>query len=518
MKSFTRLPFWLSDDDVKSLRAVNKSLNAAVDRATWEVLPIVLNLSRDNLDLGMTMLEVYAVSLGERGQVRDNISIRERCWALTPDEPDTEEIIEARRRLPEVSSKALSALKGLTAIRWRPVENDPKPVHIAIMRSIGLLLHLVDFQINAETCANIPPIHFLKNGSLRKLVIRQTFPHISDSAQFITSLVTVLIHNPLLDHLELDTAALSDRHLLPFQHLLRSIPTNTVELRALMLRGWSVPAEAIPQVRPHLRLLRSINLCPWAPNRHPQGPESCRALWRSLLDSGLEAPLPLRHISCTQICEELLDLLRLESIQGLESLEVNDTCEDTDEDYNRLAQQFLDQVFHHRYQGTLKELTLIPSFTGDWTIGLGNLDRFDGCKELTYLCVALDPDEVSPGAGDEDVVVRYLLRAVGCESDARTLQASFIACISRLPNLSRVVFRPVCSRANRFAQRQQDHPWIAKQRILENIKQSVEKAAIPNTFSRALRIILKGYNPVKPTLVFVSDDGDGALTRFRQLE
>ncbi|KAJ8083764.1 hypothetical protein PM082_002530 [Marasmius tenuissimus] len=316
---------------------------------------------------------------------------------------DAEEIIEARTKVPEIVSKSLSALKGLKAIRWLATQNDPEHVQVAVIESLGSLPHLADLHIDVETSVNIPPLHYLKNGSLLNLGIRHTsINKLSEPAQFMTSLATVLVHNPLLRGLELEMSAFHVDPLLPFHDLFRDVPPNTVQLRTLVLCGWSV------QATPHLRSLCSIDLpCPWAVKvGQTQGSDPCEGLWRSLREAGSDTPVPLRHIRCSQVSEELLHLLRSESTQGLESLDVNDVCEDTNERSNQLARQFFEQAFH-RHRGTLRILALIPEYTGDWTVGLGSLGRFDEYTQLTYLCVAFDPDEVRPGVGDNDVVVRF---------------------------------------------------------------------------------------------------------------
>ncbi|KAK1228692.1 hypothetical protein PQX77_008345 [Marasmius sp. AFHP31] len=395
----------LSGNDVKNLRAANKSVNAAVDRATWEVLPIVLNLSLKNLDRNITMLEElsHASASADRFLVldiksldpsrrRDNISFRD-LWVVGEIEEDTEKVTEARRKLPEIVSKALSALKGLEVVRWLTTQNDPENVHVAVIESLGSLPHLVDLQINIETCGNIPPLHYLKNESLRNLAIQQRRDKISE----------------------------------------------------------------------------------------PVG----------------------------QASEGLLHLLRSESVQGLESLDVSDACEDRDERSNQLAHQFSDEVLH-RLRSTLKKLTLIPSYTGDWTVGLDSLSRFDECTQLTYLCVAFSPDEVRPGAGDNDVV------------------ASFIARIARLSNLPTLVVVPVCSRSYNLARQDVDRPPMVKMRILEEIKDSVRKTVLPDTFRtpyRPLRIVLllglTSYwqQRTEEFRSYMSLDGDGGqggmLMRFQ---
>ncbi|KAK1228691.1 hypothetical protein PQX77_008344 [Marasmius sp. AFHP31] len=305
-----------------ALLAVNKLVNAAVDRAAWEVLPIILNLNRNNLDCGMTMLEELShapASVVERFLVLDIESLDPSKYgggiASDPGdsgtrlEPkDTEEIKEASRKLPEIASKALSALKGLKAVKWFATEKDPEHVHVAVIESLGSLPHLADLHINVETSVNIPPLHYLKNGSLLSLGIRhKSIDKLSEPAQFITSR-HCFVHNPLLRCLELEMAAFQVEPLLPFHDIFRVVPPNTVQLRTLVLRGWSV--QAIPHLRPHPQSLCSIDLPrPWVVIvGKTYGSDPCEGLWRALLEAGSDTPVPLRHIRCSQVSEELLDL------------------------------------------------------------------------------------------------------------------------------------------------------------------------------------------------------------------
>ncbi|KAK1224700.1 hypothetical protein PQX77_012373 [Marasmius sp. AFHP31] len=208
-------------------------------------------------------------------------------YAWDPPSPaDTDEIIEARTRLPEILPKALSALKGLGSVK-----------------------------LDIETYTAAP---------------------------------------------------------LPFRDLFQNIPPNTVQLRSLLLVGWAI--QVTPQVWPHLRSLRSIEL-PW-----------CRSV----------DPISVDYTSLwSEVSEELLDILELQSLRGLEVLAFEYAGAGTDEASDRLAQRFYNDVLH-RHQDTLRELSIVPPFTGDWPNRRHNLDIFDECKHLAKLAVGLDPDDILP--------------------------------------------------------------------------------------------------------------------------
>ncbi|KAL0071737.1 hypothetical protein AAF712_000659 [Marasmius tenuissimus] len=124
----------LVGNDVQNLRAVNKSVNVTVGPIMWETFPIILHLNRENLELSMTMLEEFsrtAVDKFRRLEIKSLDPSKEhhpprRGWrrngdgtriAIPPEPEDTEEIIEARRKLPEILPKALSALNGLRSVK-----------------------------------------------------------------------------------------------------------------------------------------------------------------------------------------------------------------------------------------------------------------------------------------------------------------------------------------------------------------------------------------------------------------
>ena len=125
-------------NDVRDLRAVNRSVCEAIESLVWEMTPIILNINRDNLGLSMSMLEDFNHGVVEKGKFRrleiksldpskEAYPPRSRSLVLTdkgdcqvscPPEPkDTEEIVEARTRIPDILPEALSALTGLRSVK-----------------------------------------------------------------------------------------------------------------------------------------------------------------------------------------------------------------------------------------------------------------------------------------------------------------------------------------------------------------------------------------------------------------
>ncbi|KAJ8088616.1 hypothetical protein PM082_013859 [Marasmius tenuissimus] len=95
----------------------------------WEITPIILDLNQESLGLGMAMLEELGhapVGKFRRLKIKSLNPSKEPhppnrvllpndegdFVVVSPVPEDTDEILEARTRLPEILPKALSALKG----------------------------------------------------------------------------------------------------------------------------------------------------------------------------------------------------------------------------------------------------------------------------------------------------------------------------------------------------------------------------------------------------------------------
>ncbi|KAK1228689.1 hypothetical protein PQX77_008342 [Marasmius sp. AFHP31] len=501
----------LTGNDVQNFRAVSKVVEASIAPVMWEMTPVILHLNREHLGLSMSMLEEFShapVDKFWRLEIKSLDPSKEhnppeRVWRsndegvlvpVPPEPEDTDDIIAARAKLPKILPKALSALKGLRSVKWSVARKDPDFTPQPVLESLRLLPHLTDVQIITEVDATLLPLHCLTNGSLQSLAIEQKSDPPSDYNKFISSLVIVLTHNPHLAHLKLEMTAYGSEAL-PFQDLFQNIPLDTVQLRSLTLCGWSI--QVTPKVQSHLQTIQSIEL-PW------YGDVDTSPLWKSLADSSFS--IPLSRISCNQVSSELLDLLEAQSIQGLKALAFEYAGAETDEESDRLAQRFYNDVLH-RHQDSLRELSIIPSFTGDWPVGMHNLDMFNECKHLTKLSVGLDPEQIVPGEKNDIV-------------------ASFIARVARLPDLSTIALHPVSSKSHRFA-RCGTGRFMAKLRILARMQEAIEKTQITMASRlpcHPLRILLKRYN--QTTMEFVSEAvhdengeyGNGASIRFRRCD
>ena len=380
----------------------------------------------------------------------------------------------------------------------------------SVLETLGHLLGLVDVEISTNTDSTRLPLYHLKNGSLRRLAIHQRAGPLSDPRQLISSLTTVFIQNPHLLHLEL---AMYGTPSLPFEDLFQNIPQNTLQLRSLLLSGWSIRVS--PQVRPHLQSLTSVEL-PSSWN------SDCVALWKFFNNCSSDTQLSFLRICCSDISEELLDLLQSRSMPYLEALEFTRAGADTDERSDHLAQRFYNNILC-RYQGTLTELSLIPVYTGDWTIGFRNLDIFDEFKQLTKLSVGLDPSEIHPGGEGKDIVVRiHLSIYVDFLTETPFPQASFITRATRLPNLAFLSLHQVTSKSQRNA-------WCgtgilsAMEYIFDITQDSIEKTEVPVAFylvRRRLRIVIPspltymGESSVE--YIPEADNGTSEMVRFRR--
>ncbi|KAL0071768.1 hypothetical protein AAF712_000690 [Marasmius tenuissimus] len=289
----------------------------------WEMTPVILHLNRENLGLSMSMLEEFSyapVDKFRRLEIKSLDPSKEhnppdRFWRsndenvlvpVPPEPEDTEEIVVARTKLPEILRKALSALKGLRSVKWSVASKDPDSTRLPVFESLGSLPHLTDVQLITEVDATLLPLHCLTNGSLQSLAIEQKSDPPSNHSKFISSLV---------GHLKLELSVYGSEAL-PFQDLFQNIRPDTVQLRSLMLCGWSI--QVTPKVQSHLQTVQSIEL-PWYGDVDPS------PLWKSLADSGFNTPLS--RVSCSQVSNELLDLLesqsiKSQSIKGLRALAI----------------------------------------------------------------------------------------------------------------------------------------------------------------------------------------------------
>ncbi|KAL0578702.1 hypothetical protein V5O48_003322 [Marasmius crinis-equi] len=387
----------LTGNDVKNLRRVDQFVHGAVDPIMWDVHPIILNLREKHPASTMSMLD----DLSHLPTALKFRKLEIKCldpwqWKKgegTPPDPEyKKEVIEARKRLPEILQLALSALKGLKSVKWELGWKDSKWCHSSVLESLGSLPLLVDFRVTVETTLPLPLQH-LRNGSLQTLAVKMENA-LEDHKQFISALRTVLVYNPHITNLQLHMSQPQNEYL-SFHDLFQDIPDGTIRLRSLLLSGWTV--EMTPRVWPRLKLLHSLEFPSIRDDTH-------ESLWKSLSS---HPPQSIRRISSALVCDGLLDFLQ--SISGLEVLELRHAGGNTDAESDRLARRFYQDVFP-RHRSTVKKLAILPSFTGMWTIGLQNMDILDGCQRLTHLTVGLYIAELIPGANERDAVASLISR------------------------------------------------------------------------------------------------------------
>ncbi|KAF9270006.1 hypothetical protein L218DRAFT_982692 [Marasmius fiardii PR-910] len=448
----------LTGNDVKDFRLVNKYLHGVVDPIMWDVYPVILHLNRENLHLGMSMLdefnrepvqqirmlEIKSLDPAKEHNPPRRFYTSNGSGTLTMHPPapeDTEEVIEARNRLLDVLPGALSALKGLKSVRWSIMRTDPEWTHVVVLEALGSLPLLSDFQVS--TNVSTLPLQNLRNGNLRRLAVSLTEKP-EDKEVFVATLTAVLLHNPRIVDLQLDISrAWTD---LSFQDVFREIPPQSLQLRSLLLNGWSV--EVTSQLLPHLRPLRSLNIqSGWRISQFK--------FWESLRSHTLHM---LRSITVDQTSDDFMSYL--ESSPALEELNMCWAGANTDEGSDRLARHFYHDIFP-RHRESVRRLDVSPALTGMWTIGLQNVDTFDNCKNLTHLTVGLDPDDIKPGENEEDIVASLVSRVA-----------------NNLPEVSELVLRTVSPKGFRNA-RCGTGRFMAKQRIRHNILAALEKASYP---------------------------------------
>ncbi|KAL0578701.1 hypothetical protein V5O48_003321 [Marasmius crinis-equi] len=474
----------LVGNDVKNLRLVDQFVHGAVDPIMWDVHPIILDLHGEHPALTMSMLD-------DLSHLRTALKFRKleiksldpwqwRTGEAPPDPEYKKEVIEARKRLPEILPRALSALKGLKSVRWELGWRDPEWCHSSVLESLGSLSLLDDFRVTVETNRPLPFQH-LRNGSLQTLVMRIEHT-LADHKQFISALRTVLVYNPHIINLQLHMSQPENEYL-SFHNLFQDIPDGAVRLRSLLLSGWTV--ERTPRVWPRLELLHSLEF----PSRWDDTHE---ALWKSLSSY---PPQSIRHITSALVCDGLLDFLQ--SISGLEVLELRYAGGNTDAESDRLARRFYQDVFP-RHRSTVRKLTILPSFTGMWTIGLQNMEVLDGCQRLTHLTVGLDIAELKPGANERDTV------------------ASLIPRVARLPQFSVLALTPVPSKKIRGIE------YGARRLLLlqycqRKVEESVEMAFISgvSTSRHPLRICISKTGAEKELAFVSTHDSEGSLKFHR---
>ncbi|KAL0068946.1 hypothetical protein AAF712_003939 [Marasmius tenuissimus] len=112
-------------EDAKNLRAVNKQVDAVVDRVMWDAFPIFIRLDRDG---AVSMLEEFALGYASVDKFRklEIISLESSEEGHSSDPKQNQRSpskisrklnIEARKRLPKILPKALSVMSGLTSVK-----------------------------------------------------------------------------------------------------------------------------------------------------------------------------------------------------------------------------------------------------------------------------------------------------------------------------------------------------------------------------------------------------------------
>ncbi|KAK1228693.1 hypothetical protein PQX77_008346 [Marasmius sp. AFHP31] len=462
----------LTGNDIKTLCLVDKHTNQVVNPVIWDTFPIILNFNRENLGSNMSILEdldrtpvdkFRKLEIKSLDPSKELIDPDCRTWSTMPDgtcyppmPEDTEELMEVIEGLPKILPGALYSLKGLRSVDWTITKKSPDWIQSTVLQFLRTLLPLTVDPPKSDASQGI--------GSLQTLIIRSK--NSLNPPEFVSSLAAVLTHNPHLTHLELDMEEQRHGEQLSFRDLFQNVPPETIHLHSLLLRGWSI--EVTAQMRPHLNSLRSIQLPQSWPHVHP-GHEG---LWKSLTTS---PPSSLRHVSSGWVSDGLLDFLQ--SISGLDDLELGYAGGYTDQESDRLARRFYDDVLPQQRK-SLKRLHVYPAFTGSWTVGLRDVNRFDGCVELMRLCVGLDPDEIRPDEGEEGDVV-----------------TSFLSQITRLPRLSVLILPSVRHKKYRNKDRKSGtYIYIDRRRNEKQIREALDRAVISDADSQWAERSLRVYS------------------------
>ncbi|KAG7098982.1 hypothetical protein E1B28_000868 [Marasmius oreades] len=396
--------------DLRNFRLVSKYINQAAQRVFWATHTLVIDIGpvdtikttqgRRCAVLDVTKFNAALMLLRElnsqtpSSKFIQNLEIKLGPWGTLAQPLNSDVQKLSRETLPNLLPAALSALQGLVSVRLHVmITNDPDWFHRLIFQPLANLPLLSDLTLEDHSYHTLYqksqrciPLHFFNTGRLRKLIV---IGRSLSGDKFLSSISDLLIHNPHIIHLKLDDFSSIGGRNVALGDLFRSTKHQLLPLKTLHLHGWFADFSD-PDLLAHIRTLSSLELC----GHFADYP----GVWKVFLRENII----LRNISCHSVKDELMSYL--DSFSGLEKLSApyNGLSDD-----NQRVDIFYRRTLHN-HRESLQEVHVGSVYEGPWTIGLQNVDIFDGFEKLVFVSVSLKWEDVHFGVDERDVVVSNL--------------------------------------------------------------------------------------------------------------
>ncbi|KAL0575003.1 hypothetical protein V5O48_006954 [Marasmius crinis-equi] len=383
--------------DLKNLRLTSRTLGIATEQVFWAKCKVKVTVN-DETEEGMGKLEEFRSEPESAAKIQRLVIER-----------SAQEVNESLR---EVLSDALHALQGLRAVRYWIASNDPAWLQDTVLQALASLPFLSTLLISANyvdafnDLAPLPLHHLCHghgHGKLERLSIHARF---EDPNTFVSSLSTVLAHNPSISDLDLWFWC-SEAPTIHFSNLFNQPFPEPLRLKTLKVWGYLV--EFTKDVIPHLHSIQCIEL--YHPGTHP-------SVWDTLRTEKIHP----RHIIASNPLENFLSYV--ESFSGLETLSIHDNYDVRalpDEDSDHLARRFYRRALR-RHQASLRELNVSSMGPGPRNVRAWNVDAFDGCKELVSLHVEIYEDDIHATEDPERHIIGVLVKHALALPKLRTLR------------------------------------------------------------------------------------------------
>ncbi|KAF5369370.1 hypothetical protein D9758_002565 [Tetrapyrgos nigripes] len=290
----------------------------------------------------------------------------------------------------ELLAHTLSSLIDLRKIVWVLSRDTPDWMYAQIPLVLSELPSLSVFELNSDqswlqSYPNPFPLDRLKN--LQTLVMKaDTLPNKGFDTSILRPLSIALENSPSLQELEIhgpqprwSEATLS--------HSLRDLfgnVTTTAPLKITKLSVQNLYMDIDSAILSHLKCLTHVDVMDQPRNRKTGN------FWM-MLGKGNVCLEDLRVDG--EIEETLLEYLQ-EFHSGLKTLHLFRAASTfTDAQSNEITGSFYGSVLP-KFAGNLHQLSVNPSYEGDWCFGLHNIEVFSKCLNLEYLNVCLKLREV----------------------------------------------------------------------------------------------------------------------------
>ncbi|KAF9270003.1 hypothetical protein L218DRAFT_939102 [Marasmius fiardii PR-910] len=396
--------------DLRNFRLVSKYINEAAQRVLWATHTLVIDTGpvsiiktaqgrRLALDISKFNAALFILrelnSQHPSCKFIHNLEIKLGIWGALALPLNSEVERFSRETLPELLPAALSALRGLVSVRLHVMlTNDPDWFHRLIFEPLATLPLLSELTVEDHSYHNHHhkiqrsiPLHFFNTGRLKKLTI---IGRSQSGDQFLSSISDLLAHNPDIVHLKLDNFSTIGGRNVAFGDLFRSHMHQLLSLKTLHLYGWFADFSD-PDLLPHIRSLSSLHLS----GHYTDFPD----VWKILL----KEKVFIRNISCHSVKDDLMTYL--DSFSGLEKFTApHNGISDNDKQADVFYRSTL-----RKHQESLQEIQVGSVWEGPWTIGLQNVDIFNGFEKLVSVSVGLKSEDIHFGAHEQDSVVTSLI-------------------------------------------------------------------------------------------------------------